>query len=404
MHDPQKTLSDLRDQLARHDKPIAFFFGAGTSCAVKVPAAAEGDPQPLIPNVAGLTQKCQEAVEALGDNFAAAWSSIAAQCKGAKQDPNVENILSRVRMMLAAVGDHDTLSGLTQSQIKDFERTVREMIAQIVTPDSDQIPATLPHHAFGRWLVRTVRQHPVEIFTVNYDIFIEHALEAERIPVFDGFVGSYRPFFYADSVRRKEAAPGVNWVRLWKMHGSVTWRREQYAGHTRVVRGMPDESGEMIFPSFEKYDESRQQPFSAMMDRLGRFLELDDALLIVAGLSFGDEHINNAIFSALENRPRTHVYALQFAEEKENSELVKRSVQLRNLVVIGPETGIIGGVQAPWCVPAEPASIGTAFAALQTTEDVKEQEEATNAIQPIGRMKIGDFSVLCTFLSSMTAA
>ena len=36
LHDAQKTLADLRDHLARHDKPIAFFFGAGTSCAVRV--------------------------------------------------------------------------------------------------------------------------------------------------------------------------------------------------------------------------------------------------------------------------------------------------------------------------------------------------------------------------------
>jgi outer membrane protein assembly factor BamD (BamD/ComL family) len=35
-HDAQKTLANLRDHLARHDKPIAFFFGAGTSCAVAV--------------------------------------------------------------------------------------------------------------------------------------------------------------------------------------------------------------------------------------------------------------------------------------------------------------------------------------------------------------------------------
>ena len=27
-HDAQKTLADLRDHLARHDKPIAFFFGS----------------------------------------------------------------------------------------------------------------------------------------------------------------------------------------------------------------------------------------------------------------------------------------------------------------------------------------------------------------------------------------
>ena len=37
-HDAQKMVTDLRDHLARHDKPIAFFFGAGTSCSVIVPA------------------------------------------------------------------------------------------------------------------------------------------------------------------------------------------------------------------------------------------------------------------------------------------------------------------------------------------------------------------------------
>ena len=403
VHDAQKTLSDLRDHLARHDKPIAFFFGAGTSCAVTVPPAGGGDAEPLIPSVAGLTLKCQEAVGALGGEFAASWDSIVAQFETAKQSANVENILSRVRMMLAAVGDGDRLSGLGRPEIERFEKTVRQTISRLVIPERERIPDELPHRAFGRWLVRTVRQHPVEIFTVNYDILIELALEAERIPVFDGFVGSFEPFFHADSVRRKEAAPGMNWVRLWKMHGSVTWRRVEYAGHLRVVRGAPDTSGEMIFPSLEKYDESRQQPYAAIMDRLGRFLELDDALLIVAGFSFGDEHINNAIFSALENSPRTHVYALQFAEEGDDTELVTRSLQRRNLVVIGPETGIIGGVRAAWADPAEPVSISAAFEAPPKPVEVEGGAEAKNEVSPVGRMKIGDFSSFCAFLASMTA-
>ena len=32
----------------------------------------------------------------------------------------------------------------------------------------------------------------------------------------------------------------------------------------RVVRGDPDLAGEMILPSFQKYDESRQQPYAAL--------------------------------------------------------------------------------------------------------------------------------------------
>ena len=368
-----------------------------------MPTGAGGESEPLIPNVAGLTLKCREAVGALGDKFAKSWDSIAAQCQAANDEPNVENMLSRLRMMLAAIGDPDTLSGLDRVEIERFETTLRQTISRLVRPRPEQIPNHLPHHIFGRWLVMTARQHPVEIFTVNYDILTEFALEAERIPVFDGFVGSYQPFFHADSVRRKEAAPGVNWVRLWKMHGSVTWRRVEIAGHLRVVRGEPDPSGEMIFPSFEKYDESRQQPYVAFMDRLGRFLELDDALLIVAGFSFGDEHINNLIFTALENKPRTHVYALQFVEEGDDTELVKRSLERRNLVVIGPETGIIGGARAAWAHPIEPASINAAFEALQTPAEDNAGAETANDAAPTGRMKIGDFSSFCAFLASMTA-
>jgi SIR2-like domain len=311
-HDAQKTLSDLRDHLARHDKPIAFFFGAGTSCSVAVPAGGGGEFRPLIPAVPGLTAACKKDGVDLGEKYLKAWASIEAQCVEAKQDPHVENILSRVRMMLNAIGKDDTLSGLKTDELKKLEECMRSTIARLVTPDLKGLPADYPHRRFARWLSKTSRKACIEIFTVNYDVLVEHALESERVPVFDGFVGSYQPFFHPDSLRRTETAPGANWTRLWKMHGSVTWRRIEQDGRFRVVRGEPDPAGEMILPSFQKYDESRQQPFASFTERLNRFLEQDDALLIVAGFSFGDEHINNLIFGALENRPRTHVYALQF--------------------------------------------------------------------------------------------
>jgi hypothetical protein len=39
------------------------------------------------------------------------------------------------------------------------------------------------------------RDFSKEIFTTNYDLVIEKSLEAIRAPYFDGFVGSYEPFF-----------------------------------------------------------------------------------------------------------------------------------------------------------------------------------------------------------------
>jgi hypothetical protein len=397
-HDAQKTLADLRDHLARHDKPIAFFFGAGTSCSVIVPAAGAGDTQPLIPAVPGLTAACKKDGGDLGDKYVKAWASIEAHCTEAKQEPHVENILSRLRMMLNAIGKDDTLSGLKTDELKKLEECVRKTIARLVTPDLKVLPADYPHRKFARWLAKSSRKACVEIFTVNYDVLIEHALESERVPVFDGFVGSYQPFFHPDSLRRAEAAPGLNWTRMWKMHGSVTWRRIEQDGRARVVRGEPDPAGEMILPSFQKYDESRQQPYASFTDRLTRFLEQDDALLIVAGFSFGDEHINNLIFGALENRPRTHVYALQFEELSEDSILIKRAYQRSNLIVVGPETGVIGGRRAKWAPSEAPSFMDGVF-------ELQESADAGGGVAKpkTGLMKMGDFACFCRFLESMAS-
>lgn len=396
-HDAQKTLADFRDHLARHDKPIAFFFGAGTSCAVRVAAAGgKGETLPLIPAVAQLTLLAKQDAGDLGELFAKAWGSIETHCKENKQDPNVENVLSRLRMMIGAIGSDDRLSGMKRDEVEKLEQCVRKTIAKVVTPDLKGISRDVPHRKFARWLAKTSRQKPVEIFTVNYDVLIEHGLEAERIPTFDGFVGSYLPFFYPDSLRRVESAPGSNWTRLWKMHGSVTWRRIQQDTRFRVVRGVPDIAGEMIYPSFQKYDESRQQPYAAFTDRLSRFLEQDDALLVVAGFSFSDEHINNLIFGALENRPRTHVYALQFEELPDVSDLVRRATQRPNMIVVGPETGIVGGRRAKW-TPAECPSF------MDGVFELKDEAPAGEETRKSGRMRIGDFACFCEFLESMTA-
>jgi hypothetical protein len=393
LHDAYKTIADLRDHLARHDKPIAFLFGAGTSCSVKTAGSGADAGKPLIPAIAGLTQLCQQAVEELGKPYPEAWLSLAEQCSADGRPVQIEEILSRLRMMLGAMGAKDQLLGLDRSGVSKFEETVRHTVAKAANPPTNLIPEETPHRSMARWLAKTSRQFPIEIFTLNYDVLFEMALETERIPLFDGFVGSYRPFFLPDSLRRIESAPGASWVRLWKMHGSVTWRREDSDGRLRIVRREPDNSGEMILPSFQKYDESRQQPYAAFMDRLSRFLDQDDALLVTCGFSFGDEHINNLIFSAIENRTRTHVYSLQFEEIIEGHDLLRRSQKQRNLIVICPKVGIIGGRRAEWRLEQPAPFVEMVFEA--------DADPGTGAQQKTGQMRIGDFRKFCAFLQSM---
>ena len=351
--------------------------------------------EPLIPAVADLTAMVKKCAVALGDKYKQAWSSIEKRCKEIDQQPNIENILSRLRMMLNAVDNTDTLAGLSRDEIKKMEKCIRKKIAEVVAPDFSRIQGDLPHRQFSRWLVKTSRQAPVEIFTVNYDVLFEYGMELERIPVFDGFVGSYRPFFHPDSLRREESAPGASWTRLWKMHGSVTWRRIKEDGRYRVVRGKISHKGEMIYPSFQKYDESRQQPYTAFAERLSRFLEQDDALLVVSGFSFGDQHINDLIFGALENRPRTHVYALQFDEPSDEGDLAKWAIQRPNMIVLGPETGIIGGRRAAWASEDNPDFMSTVY-------ELKEEKIANGDTMKSRKITIGNFANFAVFLEAMT--
>jgi hypothetical protein len=177
------------------------------------------------------------------------------------------------------------------------------------------------------------------------------------------------------------------------MHGSVTWKREDSDGRLRIVRGEPDNSGEMILPSFQKYDESRQQPYAAFMDRLARFLDQDDALLVTCGFSFGDEHINNVIFSAIENRPRTHVYSLQFGEVPDGRDLLGRGQRQRNLIVICPKVGVIGGRRAEWRLEQTAPFVDIVFE--------PDASVGTGTGPQTGQMRLGNFTKFCAFLNSM---
>ena len=123
------------------------------------------------------------------------------------------------------------------------------------------------------------------------------------------------------------------------------------------------------------------------------FLDQDDALLVTCGFSFGDEHINNVIFSAIENRPRTHVYSLQFGEVPDGHDLLGRGQRQRNLILICPKVGVIGGRRAEWRLEQAAPFVDIVFEL--------DPGAGTGAAPKTGQMRLGDFTKFCTFLNSM---
>ena len=340
----------------------------------------------------------------MGKDQAAAWDTLIHQCETDRRSVNVENVLSKVRMKIDAIGEGEVLLGLDRKALRGIERTICAAIAKTVSRPEDTIPERTPHDEFASWVKKVNRSVPLEVFTTNYDILFERACEAARVPVFDAFVGTHHPFFYPECLDDEDLLPTSTWIRLWKLHGSVNWLVEEGARGKRIVRSHPTESGELILPSHRKYDESRKQPYVAYMDRLSRILNSEHALLITCGYSFGDEHINAILYGALENRNTTNIVALQFQNLNEKDDLVDAAVRRSNLSVIGPNGGVISGMWGLWQLtqPVDNKTcsfMDTGFDSNALPEDKGSPAAASADLR--GRMRLGDFNWFCRFLHAM---
>jgi hypothetical protein len=407
-HDPRQVIENMRNHLATHDRHLAFLFGAGTSSAVNIaPNPAVGEKPrhvPLIPGIEGLTEVCGKAVCSIGETEAAAWVTLVKQCEKEGCSANVENMLSKVRMKIDAIGEGETLLGLSLGKLCGLESAICTSIAKSVNLPETIIPERIPHDDFAVWVKRVNRTAPMEIFTTNYDILFERAFEAARVPVFDGFAGTYHPFFYPESLDDDGLLPNPKWIRLWKLHGSVNWLLESTNVCKRIVRGQPCDTGELILPSQRKYDESRKQPYVAYMDRLSRVLNSEHALLITCGYGFGDEHINAILYGALDNRNTTNIVVLRFEDLNEKDSLVSAALRRSNLTVIGPNAAVISGVCGSWQL-TQPVDSKT-YAFMDTGFDsnaLPEDEGSAAAVSGDlkGRMRLGDFNWFCRFLNAM---
>ena len=399
-HDPRREIEKLREHLASHDKPLALLIGAGASCSVR-----DANDKPLIPGITELSEQCVGAVDALGADCASSYAALIEGLTTAPERvPTIEDVLSSISGRIAVMTAEDHLLGATRKQLQDIEHALRTTIAKAADPEDSLIPARLPHHSLARWISRIDRKVPVELFTTNYDTLIERTLEDERGAVFDGFVGSRRPFFSAVSLIHADAAPARHWTRLWKIHGSVNWCRVPATDGTseRIVREAASGAGELIYPSMHKYDESRKQPYVAMLEHLGRVLgRREETVLLTIGYSFGDQHINGVLFDALDARERTHIVSLQFEELPAEHELIKRAEARHNLLVYGPNTAVVGGVRGPWRL-VEPVDARTA----ELLDIPFDSDGAPNAdaLATTGRFRLGDFVWLAKCLDTIVGA
>jgi hypothetical protein len=241
------------------------------------------------------------------------------------------------------------------------------------------------------WVGSVTRDACLELFTTNYDLLMEQALEDNRVPFFDGFIGSRDPFFDAHAME-DDVLPG-RWARVWKLHGSINWRQDTVT--SAVSRREPKDSSErrLIHPSNLKYDESRRMPYVAMIDRLRTFMRQPSPVLLTVGYSFSDAHINAVILEALQRNPSATAFALAFGA-LDGHEAVPLAEQRLNLSLLAKDGAVIGGRRGTWRTRSDS---GLTSPALDWRPEI-----GTDPASPLlPEFRLGDFGRLADFLSEL---
>ena len=376
VHNPDRYMSDLRQVLSQGRKRIGIFIGAGAPTAIRVDENNEivQDGDPLVPDVKGLTEAV---INDLSDDDRRAVNDLRADIDG---DVNVETILTQVRRLAQVIG---------KSPIRGLDGEAYEKLGiQICKSIGVRVSACLPTDAnpyseLVSWISGTQRAHAVEIFTPNYDFLAEEAFERARVPYFDGFTGSHKPFFDPASVAADELP--ARWARLWKLHGSLGWRISNDA----VIRTGKRDATDLIHPDHLKYDRVTRLPYSALFERLRKFLITPDTLLICTGFSFLDRHICAVLDEALAANAHTAILAFQYRVLEEESSVVELATSRPNLSVYARDRAVIHGVAGLWR-PGQPPN--------EDWRDIRLtfwRESANNA----GEFLLGDFAKLARFLA-----
>jgi hypothetical protein len=373
-----KEIRELKSQLS-YAKNLGFFMGAGTSCALG------------LPNIAQLTTQVESALTEQSRPL----FKIVKDDLESKQPPitvSIEDILNQIRRIREITNERNDRHFLEISgaSARDLDIEICRNIYNLITTRELAARLDIPKKFFA-WLNMQNKDFSKEIFTTNYDLIIEKSLEAIRAPYFDGFVGSYEPFFWQESVEKTVRKNDLtqNWIRLWKIHGSLSWFWKKSSTSHKVIRlgkieKIEEEKNEIvIYPSKEKYDSSRRQPFLVYFDRLRDYLLSGELLFIFSGYSFLDQHINEIIFNCLRQNNRLNIIVF-FYNDDEVKRLHTLSAGYLNLTVLGPKTAIVNGTLGNWQfdkAELKPKEVSTGF--------WKETEQ---------QLSLGDFNHLVEFL------
>jgi len=239
---------------------------------------------------------------------------------------DLEQVLATLSSALALAGSGGSVELSATSVTVVAVREARGALNRALALDCDLPKADLPeshplgaHRTFFRRLLRARRLDlpRVRIFTTNYDLAIEKALDADGTVYFDGFSGTVERVFKPEMFERDLYLPPdpdqrrmlrvPDLLYLHKLHGSINWRKRQgtnlVAADEVIQESRASAAGDdeliLIFPTPLKEGDVLAYPYSVLFRTFMSALAEPDAALIAIGYGFADDHINRQLLQAL---------------------------------------------------------------------------------------------------------
>ncbi len=271
----------------RHDGEVAFFFGAGASIEADIPDTFE-----MIEHFKTNLEK--EPQKQFLDELKK-W--------GLQQKPkrllDIELVLEALQN--AVDWDKNPLSGLVYEKTgkmgfnrKELLKDLRDFIKKKVIAKSGKIQYLKSLKGF----VEMYR--PLNIFSANYDTVVELFCAEEKLKLRDGFDESWNPGVFN--------ALDLD-IRLFKLHGSITWYRSNQGRFLKIPVMLPESSIELLTGEIAEqlilYPAQKLEYVEPLFELLleSKRRLLDCKILIVVGYSFRDEHVRRLLWDTARQNP-----------------------------------------------------------------------------------------------------
>jgi len=297
---------------------------------------------------------------------------------------------------------------LTELECKDADKKVKKIIevsikkkffddvvlknSDILSGDVNAEKVLINYEEFLSFLIKillkrksTLIGKQINLFTSNYDIFLEKAIERLNVDFNDGFNGRFKPLFSTSNFNKiflKKSLQYDNrselpYFNLLKIHGSLTWSLNMVNDRVEFsdlnnIKGIAEKSIKITNAIDVKNDCNSIEDIFKLVDKDAEFsnemeeflksyqslaivnptkakfretlldknyydllrifsnkLEKESSVLFVMGFSMADKHVAQIIIRAIDSNPTLMVYIVAYDDDAQ--EAIEKNINRSDL-------------------------------------------------------------------------